>query len=91
MKKRKIPLRMCIGCREMKPKRDMVRVVKNQSGEVNVDTTSKMPGRGAYLCDNPACLDKAVKAKMLNKALEANVEDAVIEQLKRALERHGLQ
>ncbi len=91
VKKRKVPMRMCIGCREMKPKRDMIRVVRSQEGEVSVDTTSKLPGRGAYLCDNPACFEKAVKAKMLNKALDANVSEEVIAQLRRALERHGLQ
>ena len=90
MKQRKIPMRMCVGCREMKPKREMVRVVRSADGAVCVDKTSKMPGRGAYLCDEPACLEKAIKAKMLDRALGATISEEVLEQLRRELQRHGL-
>ena len=90
MKPRKIPMRMCVGCRQMKPKKELVRVVRSQDGSVVVDRTSKMPGRGAYLCAEPACLEKAVKARMLDRALDAKVGPEVLEALKKELERHEL-
>ena len=63
MKVKKIPLRMCTGCMEMKPKKELIRVVKTPEGEVTVDLTGKKSGRGAYICRNIECLEKAFKAK----------------------------
>lgn len=72
-KKKKIPMRMCIACREMKPKQEMKRVVKNADGEICVDLTGKMPGRGAYICGAEECLKKLEAKKLLHKAFSADV------------------
>lgn len=80
-KKRKIPMRMCVGCREMKPKAELMRVVKPQDGDCAIDRTGKAPGRGAYVCESAECLKKAQKTKALERALEAKIDDAVFEQL----------
>ena len=80
-KKRKIPMRMCVGCREMKPKAELLRVVKPQEGDCAIDRTGKAPGRGAYVCENAECLKKAQKSRALERALEAKIDDAVFEQL----------
>ena len=81
LKKRKIPMRMCVGCREMKPKAELMRVVKPQDGDCAIDRTGKAPGRGAYVCESAECLKKAQKTKALECALEAKIDDAVFEQL----------
>ena len=81
LKKRKIPMRMCVGCREMKPKAELMRVVKPQDGDCAIDRTGKAPGRGAYVCESAECLKKAQKTKALERALEAKIDDAVVEQL----------
>ena len=70
MKVKKIPLRMCTGCMEMKPKKELIRVVKTPEGEVTVDLTGKKSGRGAYICRNIECLEKAFKAKRLSRNLD---------------------
>ena len=80
-KKRKIPMRMCVGCREMKPKAELMRVVKPQDGDAAIDRTGKASGRGAYVCENAECLKKAQKTRALERALEAKIEDSVFEQL----------
>ena len=76
-KKKSLPLRMCIACREMKPKKEMLRVVKNADGEIFVDTTGKAAGRGAYVCSGEACLKKLGDKKLLNKAFSAAVPQDV--------------
>jgi len=81
MKPRKIPMRMCVGCREMKPKMTLLRVVKPQDGDAHIDRTGKAPGRGAYVCDDPECLKKARKSRALERALECAIEPAVFEAL----------
>ena len=81
LKKRKIPMRMCVGCREMKPKAELMRVVKPQDSDCAIDRTGKAPGRGAYVCESAECLKKAQKTKALERALEAKIDDAVFEQL----------
>lgn len=73
MAERKIPLRKCIGCGEMKDKRELVRIVRNKEGEISVDLVGKKPGRGAYLCRSVACYDKAVKAKRLERAFSCAI------------------
>jgi len=82
LKVRKIPLRMCTGCTEMKPKKELVRVVKNKEGVVSMDLTGKKPGRGAYVCRSTACLEKAFKSKRLERNLETKISDELYEKLK---------
>ncbi|MDE6867880.1 MAG: YlxR family protein, partial [Clostridia bacterium] len=76
-KTKKIPLRMCIACRELKEKRDMLRVVKNGEGKIFIDFSSKAAGRGAYVCDSPECIGKLKKQKLLNKVFSCDVESGV--------------
>jgi predicted RNA-binding protein YlxR (DUF448 family) len=78
-KVRKIPQRMCVGCREMKNKRDLLRVVRTPEGSIEVDPTGKKSGRGAYLCNNPECLAQAVKGKRLQKALEHEISSDILD------------
>lgn len=82
MKVKKIPLRMCTGCMEMKPKKELIRVVKSPEGDVSVDLTGKKSGRGAYLCKDTACLEKAVKAKRLGRNLEVPIDESILKKLK---------
>lgn len=77
MKTKKVPLRMCLGCSEMKPKKELVRVVKSKEGEVSLDLTGKKPGRGAYICRDIQCLEKARKSRRLEKAFSCRIEDDV--------------
>ena len=86
MKQKKIPMRMCVGCREMKPKKELIRVVRQPSGQVMLDRTGKAAGRGAYVCPDSACLEKARKSKVLERTLEASIEPAVYEQLANELD-----
>ena len=74
-------MRMCVGCREMKEKRELLRIVKNAEGAISFDRVGKAPGRGAYICKARECLDKAMKQKQLERALETKIEAAVFEQL----------
>ncbi|KUK10531.1 MAG: Uncharacterized protein XD50_1162 [Clostridia bacterium 41_269] len=87
MKKRKIPERMCVGCREKKPKRDMVRIVRSPEGIVELDFTGKKSGRGAYICYNISCLEKAQKNKALEKGLQIIIQPEIWEELNEALEK----
>lgn len=89
MKPRKVPQRMCVGCREMRPKRELLRVVKSTEGALALDRTGRMPGRGAYICPREECLRRAVKTRQLERALEARMEDAVVETLRAALVDEG--
>lgn len=86
MKQKKIPMRMCVGCREMKPKKELIRVVRPPEGSVMLDRTGKAAGRGAYVCPSSECLEKARKAKTLERTLEAQIEPAVYEQLAKELD-----
>ena len=85
MKERKVPLRKCAGCGESKPKKELVRVVRNAAGEISLDPIGKKPGRGAYLCPSPACLAKARKAKRLERSFGCAVPDEVYAQLEEQL------
>ena len=77
MSTKKIPLRMCVACRELKEKRSMLRVVKNSDGEIFLDFTSKASGRGSYICNNPECIKKLRKQRILNKVFSCAVDDSV--------------
>lgn len=81
MKTRKIPMRMCVGCREMKEKRTLLRIVKSAEGAISFDRVGKAPGRGAYVCRSQECLTKAVRQKQLERALETKIDEAVYQQL----------
>ena len=67
---KKVPMRMCVGCREMKPKKELIRVVRTPDGDIVADETGRRSGRGAYLCRSEACFNKAVKTRALDRALE---------------------
>ncbi|NLE19806.1 MAG: YlxR family protein [Clostridiales bacterium] len=83
---KKVPMRMCVGCREMKPKKELLRVVRTPEDEIALDFTGKKSGRGAYLCPDEACLKRAAKQKQLDRALERTVAPEVIEQLGRQIQ-----
>lgn len=85
MQNKKVPLRKCTGCGEMKPKKELVRVVKTPKGEISLDPTGKMNGRGAYLCKDPQCLRKAQKSKRIEKALSCTVPDEIYNKLEQEL------
>ena len=85
---KKIPMRQCLGCREHKPKRELVRIVRGPEGQVSLDRSGRMNGRGAYLCRNPECLRRAVKAKALERAFGTAVPGEVLERLASELEHN---
>ena len=82
---KKIPLRKCTGCGEMKPKKELVRVIKTVDEQILMDLTGKMNGRGAYVCRDEECLKRAIKTKAIERSLGINVSDEVYEQLKKEL------
>ena len=81
MKQKKEPIRMCAGCREGKPKRELVRVVRTPLGEVCVDLTGRLAGRGAYLCRNEGCLKRAMKSRALERSLQCSISEEVYARL----------
>lgn len=83
---KKIPMRQCMGCREMKQKRELVRVVRSPEGEVSIDLTGRKSGRGAYICHDPECLKKAIKSKALSRALEVEIPDSIYDTLAQQME-----
>ena len=86
----KIPMRQCLGCREMKPKKELVRVVRSPEGVISLDLKGKAPGRGAYICPDKACLERARKSKALSRAFDQSVPDEVYAALAENLEaNHG--
>ncbi|MFN3285477.1 MAG: RNase P modulator RnpM [bacterium] len=90
-KVRKVPMRMCVGCGAMRPKMEMVRVVRTPQGEVKVDTTrsAKMSGRGAYVEPKEECLEAARKGRKLDRALECEVPEAVLAELEQEVRRRA--
>ena len=85
MKPKKIPVRLCMGCNEGKPKKELIRVVKNSDGEISLDLTGKKQGRGAYICNNVSCFKKARKSKRFERAFECAIPDEVYESLEKEL------
>ncbi|MDO4649709.1 MAG: YlxR family protein [Eubacteriales bacterium] len=83
----KVPMRQCIGCREMKSKKEMIRVLKTAEDEIMLDATGKKNGRGAYLCFSRECLDKAIKSHGLERSLKASIPEQVYEILKKEFEQ----
>lgn len=90
MKQRKIPIRMCIACRTGKPKRELIRIVKNKDNEVFVDTTGKAQGRGAYICPTVECLERAYKSKALSRALDCMMTEEMFAELRRVILRRDI-
>ena len=86
---RRIPMRKCTGCNEMKHKKELVRVVRSPEGEVSLDLTGKKPGRGAYVCRNPECLSKARKAKRFERAFSCAIPDGVYDKMEDELRNDG--
>jgi len=86
LKQKKIPLRMCLGCHEMKPKKELIRIVRDKEGAISVDFTGKKAGRGAYICRSTDCLKKAEKGKKFEKAFETAIGAEVYAVLKEQLE-----
>ena len=84
---RKIPMRQCIGCSEMKSKKEMIRVLRTTEGDIVLDVTGRKNGRGAYLCKNPDCLEKAMKSKGLERSLKTAVPEEVYEKLAKEMEQ----
>lgn len=89
MPTRRIPMRKCTGCNEMKPKKELVRVVRSPEGEVSLDLTGKKPGRGAYVCHNLECLKKARKAKRFENAFSCVIPDGVYDKMEEELKNDG--
>ena len=85
---KKIPQRQCMGCRERKAKRELIRVVRSPEGNVSLDFGGKMNGRGAYLCPDPACLKKAIRSKALERSLEVAIPEEVYARLEKEMEGH---
>ncbi len=85
MAEKKIPMRKCLGCGEMKPKKELIRAVKSPDGEISLDLTGKKSGRGAYICADKACFQKARKGKRLEKALETTIPAGVYDEMENEL------
>lgn len=79
---KKIVQRMCIGCNEKKDKKELIRVVLSKTGEITIDKTGKQEGRGAYICDNSSCLEKAIKSKRLEKSFERKIDEEIYNKLR---------
>lgn len=89
MKMKKIPMRMCLGCGEMKPKKELVRVVKPKEGDISLDLTGKKAGRGAYICRSAECLAKARKARRLEKSFSCKISDEIYDSMEEELKNGG--
>ena len=85
MKPKKIPMRICVGCQEPKPKKELIRIVLTPEGAVEIDKTGKKAGRGSYICANPECLEKAYKEHRLERSLKTKVSSEIYEALRRDL------
>ena len=82
---KKIPLRQCLGCREMKPKKELIRVVRSPEGNISLDFKGKAPGRGAYICPDVGCLKKARKSGAIGRALETEVPPEIYDAMEKAM------
>ncbi len=86
---KKIPMRQCMGCRERLPKREMIRVVRCTDGNVQLDFSGKLGGRGAYICPKSECLKKAIKSKALDRSLEVTIPQEVYDRLEKEMADNG--
>ena len=87
-KPKKIPMRQCLGCNEHKPKKELLRVVRDPEGQVSLDFTGKKSGRGAYLCPSLRCLKKARKSRRIDRSLECAIPDEVYDRMEKELGSH---
>lgn len=87
MQTKKVPLRMCSGCGEMKPKKELIRVVKSPEGVISLDTVGKKPGRGAYVCNNIECLKKARKTRRFERSFSCQIPEEVYNRMEEELEK----
>ena len=86
---KKIPQRQCMGCRERKEKREMIRVVRSPEGGISLDFRGKAPGRGAYICPKMECLKKAIRAKSLERSLDTAIPEEIYARLEQEMEENG--
>lgn len=86
---KKIPMRQCVGCQEMKPKKEMIRILKTSEEEFILDATGRKNGRGAYLCNSRECLDRAIKQKGLERSFKMHIPEEVYDSLKKEFGRNG--
>ncbi|MGN0593762.1 MAG: RNase P modulator RnpM [Hominimerdicola sp.] len=86
MKTKKIPMRMCLGCNEMKPKKELIRVVKSKEGDISLDLTGKKSGRGAYICRDVQCFRKARKARRFEKSFSCMISEDIYNSMEGELE-----
>ncbi len=86
---RKIPMRKCLGCGEMKPKKELIRAVKSPEGEISLDLTGKKAGRGAYICRSAECFRKARKSRQLEKAFSCKISEEIYDSLEKELTDGG--
>ena len=77
-----LPQRTCMGCMQKKDKKELIRIVKNKNNEISIDKTGKLAGRGAYICDNIECLEKVIKSKRLERALDTKISQEIYESLR---------
>ncbi|HSL94179.1 MAG TPA: YlxR family protein [Bacillota bacterium] len=89
MKQKKVPQRTCVGCKNVKAKRELVRVVRDPDGAIDLDTTGKKPGRGAYICPSLSCLDAGLKGGRLANALASPLPPDVVEKIREKIGRDG--
>ena len=80
-----IPQRSCVGCNAVRPKSELIRIIRTAEGEILYDPTGRMNGRGAYLCNDTACLDKAVKRRSLERSLKSEISDEIIEKIRKEM------
>ena len=80
-----LPMRTCIGCNQIKPKKELIRIVKNKENEITIDKTGKANGRGAYICDNAECLEKAIKSKRLERSFETQINPEIYDELRKSM------
>ena len=83
---KKIPMRQCLGCREAKPKKELIRVVRSPEGQISLDFKGKASGRGAYICHDPQCLKKAIKSKALERAFSTQIPPEIYDTLNEQME-----
>ncbi len=88
MRVKKVPLRKCLGCNKMKPKKELLRVVRNSQGIISIDTTGKAQGKGAYICDSKQCFEKAKETKAFNRAFKSDVPEEIYEGLMKELTKN---
>ncbi len=83
---KKVPMRQCLGCREMKPKKELIRIVRSPDNEISLDFRGKSPGRGAYLCPNGECLKKAIRSKAIERAFDMPIPPEITQLLRQQME-----